>query len=199
MTFYEPSNHRQQVEILRRFSSDVLHDTNHESYAPYERTEEIEDALMHLFFTHRGITEIALYYGCPEPVIMDKILSMGLYSHYDELLQQLQDKYRAQYPEPCDQLFLPRNQHDRDVEALRRSTSMFPCDQFEWTDEKSYMVFWLFRMGEDITDIALRLKCPEWMVVQKFMDDRLYGPWTTPWFRYSNQESRDNYLNGYLF
>ena len=199
MTFYEPKDHRQQVEILRRFSADVLNDKNHEQYAPYKNTEEIEDALMHLFFTHRGITDIALYYGCPEPIIMEKIISMDLYSRYDELVQRLQYKYRAQYLEPCDRLFLPQNQHDRDVEALRRTTSMYPINQFEWTDERCYMLFWLFKMGEDITDIALRLKCPEWMVVQKFIDDHLYSPWTTPWFRYSNQESRDNYLNGYLF
>ena len=199
MTFYEPNERRQQVEILRRFSSDILNDKEFERYTPYRNTEEIEDTLMYFFFSHRGITDIALYYGCPETVIMEKILSMDLYSRYDELAQQLRDKHRALYLEPSDSLFLPRSQHEQDIEALRRSTPMYPSNQFEWTIERRNMVFWLFKMGEDLTEIALLLKCPEWMVMQNFIDDQLYSSWDTPWFRYSSQECRDNYLNGYRF
>ena len=199
MTFYEPGDCRQQAEILRRFSSDVLNDKAFERYAPYRNTEEIEGTLMYFFFSHCGITNIALYYGCPETIIMEKILSMDLYFCYDELIQQLRNKNRELYSEPCNDLFLPRSQHEKDVEALRRSTPMYPVNQFEWTEERRNMVFWLFKMGEDVTDIALLLGCPEWMVMKDFIDDHLYDSWDTPWFRYSSQECRDNYLSGYHF
>lgn len=200
MTFYEPNDRRQQVEILRRFSSAVLNDTGHTQYAPYGDTEKIEETLMYFFFSYRGITEIALYYGCPELIIMEKIISMNLYSRYDELVQPLQNKYRALYLDPCSNLFVPKNQHDEAVRTLRKSTPMYHFAQNEWNEEMSNMVYWLFRMGEDITDIALRLNYPEWVIVQHFLDDRLYFSWDdTPWFRYSSQECLDNYLNGYGF
>lgn len=73
MIFYEPNDHRQQIEILRRFSAEVLNDREFQSYAPYKNTEEIEDALVLLFFSHRGISDIALYFGAPEFVIMEKL------------------------------------------------------------------------------------------------------------------------------
>jgi len=200
MTFYEPSDHRQQIEILRRFSAEILNDRESQSYAPYKNTHEIEDTLMFLFFSHRGISDIALYFGAPEFVIMEKILSMRLYERYEELSQQVRNKQRALYLEPCDHLFVPQNQHDEAVRALRKSTPMYLLAQNEWTDEMSNMVYWLFRMGEDITDIALRLGCPEWAIVQQFLDDQLYFSWEdTPWFRYSSQECLDNYLNGCYF
>ena len=94
MTFYETDNRRQQVEILRRFSTEIFKDTDCDLYSPYTRTEEIEEHLLHLFFSHNGVTSIALYYGCPEIIIMKKILSMNLYARYDELVAQLRNKER---------------------------------------------------------------------------------------------------------
>lgn len=199
MTFYEPNDRRQQLEILRRFSSEVLKDKNYDQYAPYTHTEEIEGTLTELFLSHHGISSIALFYGCPEIVIMQKILSMDLYSRYDEVLHHLKSTCDASDSGFVEELYRPHNQHDQDLEMLRRSTPLYPVDQFEWTDDKDYMVFFLFKMGEDISDIALLMGCTEWMVMQKFIDDGLYDSWDTPWFAYSFQESRDKFLrdNGY--
>lgn len=194
------SDQRQQIEILRRFSAEVLNDKDSNLYRPYTNTEQIEPMLMRFFFEHTGITHIALYYGCPEIVIMEKILSMDLYSRYDEIVQKRRSAFRAACMDDCDDLYVPCNQHERDVEALRRATPMFDRSQFEWTEERKAMVFWLFKMGEDITDIALRLGCPEWMVMQDFIEDHLYDSWAdTPWFRYSNQECRDRYIYGLTY
>ena len=199
MTFYETDNRRQQVEILRRFSTEIFKDTDCDLYSPYTRTEEIEEHLLHLFFSHYGVTSIALYYGCPEIIIMKKILSMNLYARYDELVAQLRKKERILGVEDSDRLYTPRNQHDKDLDQLRRATPFYPCSQFEWTEDERNLVFFLFKMGEDISDIALLLGCTEWMVMQKFLDDGLYGAWDTPWFAYSDQECRDRFVrdNGY--
>ena len=196
MTFFEPANQRQQVEILRRFTNEILNDVHNEVYAPYEHTEEMEDTLMHLFFSHCGITEIALYFGAPEPVIMEKILSMGLYTHYAECLSQFWHKQEVLYSEPCDSLYLPGNQREMKIEALRRSVNDDFVSRFQWTESMSEMLHFLFRMGEDLTDIAVLFCCPEQIVMQKFIENGLYFSWDTPWFAYADQACRDAYVSG---
>ena len=195
MTFFETNSFRQQVEILRRFTTEIMNDKDFERYDPYDHTEEIEDSIKTLFFSYCGITGMALWFGCPEFVIMEKVISMGLYAHYEEFAQQHQDKHRALCSQPCDDLFLPCNQHEKDIDALRRATCMYPSDHFVWTDDKRHLVFWLFKMGEDLTDIALLLGLPEQMIAQKFIEDGLYFSWDTPWFAYSDQETRDRFIN----
>lgn len=196
MTFFERNNLRQQVEILRRFTTEIINDKDFERYDPYDHTEEIEDAIKTLFFSYWGITSMALWFGCPELVIMEKIISMGLYSHYEKFAQQHRDKYYKEfYSEPYEESFLPCNQHEKDIDALRRATCMYPSDHFVWTDDKRHLVFWLFKMGEGVTDIAILLGLPEQMIVQKFIDDGLYFSWDTPWFAYSDQEIRDRFIN----
>ena len=166
MTFYRPSEFRQQVEILRRFSAEVQNDKKFEKYASYKNAEGSEQPLMELFFHQYGITHIALCFGCPEMVIMEKILSMDLYSRYDVFVRQLRHKHRVIEEENTDDLYEPLNQREREIEELRRNTAGYSSNQFEWTEERKNLVFWLFKMGEDITDIAIRLGCPEWMVLK---------------------------------
>ena len=198
MTFYELGNERHSVEILRRFSADVLKDETHQKYTPYTDTEVIEPDLKELFFLHWGVTGIALYYGCPEPVIVEKILSMDLYSRYDDVVQQLQEKHNPIGEEKYNGLYEPQNPRGRAVRALRRATPEYSRRPFDWTAERIRLVYWLFKMGEDITDIALRLWCPEWMVLQVIMENRMYDDLAEmPWFQYSDQACRDRFLDEY--
>lgn len=163
--FYEASDFRHKVRLLRKHTADGLMGKNFEMYIPYEKKEKCEYTIKVFFFINIGITNIALYFGCPEAVIMEKILSMDLYSRYDEFVQLLRQALIEDYSD-CDDPYTPHSKHDKAVAAMRKATPMYFSSQFEWTEEMKSEACWLFEMGEDITDIALKLGCPEWMVLK---------------------------------
>jgi len=183
---YVKNDSRQQIEIMRRCTATALHDV-------FDFTEDLDDTFKILFFHATGISTIALFFGCTEIEVMRKIQTWGLYDWYNSPQFQLQLR---EHNAPFD------NTTDHDVKfqrvgAMRSATAAFDCNRYVWTEEKRQFLFWMFCMGEDISEIAVCLECTEPMVMQKILDEDFYRSMNFPLFSYCNQEIRDRYLENY--
>ena len=179
---YIQNDHRQQIEIMRRCTAPALHDV-------FVFTQEQEDFFKILFFHASGISTIALLSGCTEVEVMRKIQEWDLYSWFQlpSFQTQLRENNAAydEKPESAND----QNQHFRRVQLMRKATSSFDCRHYQWTKEKLAKLYWLFCVGEDISEIALALECTEPMVMQKILDEGYYNAMDYPMFSISSQLS----------
>ena len=124
---------------------------------------------------------------------MRKIQEWDLYSWYNSPQFQIQlREHNAPFDGTTD-----HNVAFQRIGLMRSATSAFDCDRYEWTEERLRLLFWLFCMGDDISEIATCLECTEPMVMQKILDEGLYDSMNFPLFNYCNQELRDRYLEDY--
>lgn len=156
MWLFDRSDYYQQVEILRRCTAEALKDPEFIWEREFIWNEELEFALTQSFKTLEGITAIAYRLNCPEPEIMRKIREPGLYEHFSELE------------------ILPGDMRAVRIAQMRSETTHFEGAPVVLSEERRNALFWLFCAGEDITEIALVLDCPETVVMQYILEHNLY-------------------------
>ena len=156
MWLFDRSDYYQQVEILRRCTAEALKDPEFIWEREFAWNEDLEFALTQNFKNLEGITAIAYYLNCPEPEVMRKIRELGLYEHFSELE------------------LLPSDIRAVRIAQMRSETALFEKAPVIWSEEQENALFWLFCAGEDITEIALVLGCPETVVMQYILEQNLY-------------------------
>jgi hypothetical protein len=63
-----------------------------------------------------------------------------------------------------------------------------------WSEEQKNALFWLFCAGEDITEIALVLDCPETVIMQYILEQNLYHALSEfSLFEYCNEWNRTTF------
>lgn len=156
MWLFDRSDYYQQVEILRRCTAEALKDSEFIWEREFVWNEGLEFALTQSFKNLEGITAIACRLNCPEPEIMRKIRELRLYEHFSELE------------------ILPGDMRVARIVQMRSETAHFERTPVSWSEEQRNALFWLFCAGEDITEIALVLNCPETVIMQYVLEHNLY-------------------------
>ena len=156
MWLFDRSDYYQQVEILRRCTAEALKDSEFIWEREFVWNEGLEFALTQSFKNLEGITAISCRLNCPEPEIMRKIRELGLYEHFREL----------EIP--------PGDIRAAHIAQMRSETTHFEGVPVVWSEDRRNALFWLFCAGEDITEIALVLDCPETVVMQYILEHDLY-------------------------
>ena len=156
MWLFDRSDYYQQVEILRRCTAEALKDSEFIWEREFVWNEGLEFALTQSFKNLEGITAIAYRLNCPEPEIMRKIRDLGLYERFSEF-KPLPGDIRAAH-----------------IAQMRSETTHLEGAAVSWSEEQRNALFWLFCAGEDITEIALVLNCPETVIMQHILEHDLY-------------------------
>lgn len=181
MYHYDRMNYKQQVEIMRRCTADML---DHGDGTNWDWDDELVGYLGMLFFTHSGITATAHFLNCSEVEIMRKIQKLNLYNRYDFPLfhQWCGDDENDPETPKGDQF--NSDPYTRSIELMRRATPTFDEHQFIWSEDKLELLDRMFCMGEDITQMALTLGCTEPMIMKKILEENLYHSMDFPLFSY---------------
>lgn len=165
----------QNIELLRRSTPARMQEQKVWS-------EEEVVCLRSLFYTHEGISHMALLFGVTEIEVMRKILELGLYNTYSFPLYY---NYFGDTPNsPEEELEGGYNcdPYTQSVESMRRATATFREDEYFWSCVHSQVLEEMFQWNADITTIALSFGCTEPMIMNKVLELDFYSRYDFPVF-----------------
>ena len=158
----------QNIELMRRSTPARMQEQKAWS-------EEELVCLRSLFYSHEGISHMALLFGCTELEVMRKIQELGLYNDYS--FPPFYNYFGDTPNSPEEELESGYNQdpYTRSVETMRRATATFREDYYTWSRTHSDILKEMFQNNSDITTIALSFMCTEPLILKKIVELGLYS------------------------